>query len=100
MKYFVVKNFSICLQGGPIQIRDRKGEPSLRAKPFGPCWGHSDQKLERAIKMKQLKKKVTNLTFKPLETGMSRWQWLRNSPPPPSTISPRLTRRLVSTYVL
>ena len=40
--------------------------------------------------------KVTNLTFKSLETGMSRWQWLKSSPPPPFTISPRLTRRLVS----
>ena len=41
----------------PSQFGDRKGEPSLRAKPFGPCWGHSDQKLKRAIKMKQFKKK-------------------------------------------
>ena len=39
----------------PSQFGDRKGEPSLRAKPFGPCWGHSDQKLKRAIKMKQFK---------------------------------------------
>ena len=41
VEYFFVMNSSICLQCGPIKIRDRKGEPSLRANPFGPCWGHS-----------------------------------------------------------
>ena len=39
-----MKNFSICLQSGPIQ------SGTERARPFGPYRGRSDQKLGGAIK--------------------------------------------------